>query len=77
MLERAPDNQIGGTMPADRNLISSNPSAGIIITGAGSDRNIIIGNSIGPSAAVASCPMVRSSRLACGLATARRRIALA
>ncbi|MFZ1509052.1 MAG: right-handed parallel beta-helix repeat-containing protein [Anaerolineae bacterium] len=52
----AADNQIGGTMPADRNLISSNLSAGIIITGAGSDRNIIIGNSIGPSASGSILP---------------------
>lgn len=49
-------NQIGGLTPADRNLISGNLSAGVFITGAGSDFNSVIGNFIGPNAAGNAAP---------------------
>jgi hypothetical protein len=42
------NNRIGGTAAAERNLISGNPAAGIIID---SDNNVIEGNSIGTNAA--------------------------
>lgn len=61
--EGATDNQIGGSAAADRNLISSNISAGIVITGPGSDRNVIIGNSIGPDLSGSNLPDGREQQI--------------
>jgi CSLREA domain-containing protein len=43
----AGENQIGGSLPAERNVISGNPKNGIATHNGGSDRNLIIGNLIG------------------------------
>ena len=40
-------NIIGGSVPAEANVISGNQSAGILIRGSGTDDNLIIGNFIG------------------------------
>jgi CSLREA domain-containing protein len=45
----ASDNRIGGTSPADRNVISGNPKHGVATFNGGTDRNQIIGNLIGLS----------------------------
>ncbi|MCG8352236.1 MAG: CSLREA domain-containing protein [Chloroflexales bacterium] len=47
----AGENQIGGSLPAERNVISGNPKNGIATHNGGSDRNVIIGNLIGLSPA--------------------------
>ncbi len=44
-------NTIGGTGPADRNVISGNNRGGILIFGAGAQSNEVVGNYIGPNAA--------------------------
>ena len=41
------DNTIGGTAPADRNLISGNSLAGIALANVGSTKNLVLGNFIG------------------------------
>lgn len=43
----AHDNVIGGTNATQRNVVSGNVGSGIEISGAGSDRNVILGNYIG------------------------------
>ncbi len=43
-------NTIGGTTPAERNVISGNVGAGVWITGPGTNANAILGNYIGSSA---------------------------
>src|SRR5207244_9520100 len=51
-IESSPNNTIGGTTPAARNVISSNTSStNIVINGAGSSGNTIQGNYIGTNAA--------------------------
>ncbi|WP_423226426.1 beta strand repeat-containing protein [Candidatus Amarolinea aalborgensis] len=52
----AANNQIGGRQAADRNLISGNLSAGVVISGTGSSFNAVIGNSIGLDATGAALP---------------------
>ena len=44
--DNAPGNTIGGTTPAERNVISGN-SEGIDMTGSGTSNNVVIGNYIG------------------------------
>ena len=44
-------NVIGGSSPADRNIISGNNQSGILITGTGTDTNTVAGNYIGINAA--------------------------
>jgi titin len=46
----ASDNEIGGDLPGEGNLISGNAEYGILITGATSSGNVIQGNFIGTSA---------------------------
>lgn len=41
-------NRIGGTVPADRNIISGNQSDGVEINGLSSSNNLILGNIFGP-----------------------------
>jgi hypothetical protein len=41
------NNTIGGTSPADRNLLSGNGGDGVTITGAGATGNLVLGNYIG------------------------------
>jgi len=48
---RSPDNTIGGTAAAARNVISGNNSNGILIFLPASDRNLVQGNYIGTNAA--------------------------
>jgi uncharacterized repeat protein (TIGR01451 family)/CSLREA domain-containing protein len=43
----AADNRIGGTLPADRNLIAGNGSAGVFLAGATTTGNTVLGNFIG------------------------------
>ena len=43
----AHDNQVGGTTPAERNLVSGNTITGVEVFSLGSDRNTIEGNYIG------------------------------
>ena len=47
----ASGNTIGGSSPADRNIISGNNQSGILIDGAGTDTNTVSGNYIGVNAA--------------------------
>lgn len=47
MLISAPNNTIGGATPTQRNIISGNLSAGILINGTGANYNKVIGNYIG------------------------------
>ncbi|HEC33089.1 MAG TPA: hypothetical protein ENI37_00030, partial [Chloroflexi bacterium] len=47
---QASDNVIGGTTPAERNLISGNVNKGIGISDPGSTHNTVIGNWIGVDA---------------------------
>ncbi|MGA2702978.1 MAG: NosD domain-containing protein, partial [Isosphaeraceae bacterium] len=49
-IDSAPGNIVGGTTPADRNVISEN-STGVDISGTGATGNLIEGNYLGPSAA--------------------------
>lgn len=51
VIENAPNNRIGGSSTASRNVISGNNEAGVIITGAASIGNVIAGNFIGTNAA--------------------------
>ena len=46
----ASGNVIGGSSPADRNIISGNNQSGILITGTGTDTNTVSGNYIGINA---------------------------
>jgi CSLREA domain-containing protein len=48
------NNQVGGTLPAARNLISGNNSDGIEITGSGATGNLVQGNLIGTTASGSS-----------------------
>jgi hypothetical protein len=50
MVQSSPDNVIGGTTAADRNVISGN-AQGLQIIHAGSDRNLVLGNYVGTNAA--------------------------
>ena len=43
----AANNTVGGTIPADRNVISANLNYGLVITGAGTTGNLLRGNLIG------------------------------
>ncbi len=47
ILDGASDNIISGKTVKDRNIISGNDSIGVLIEGAGSDRNLVQGNYIG------------------------------
>ena len=47
MIVNAPDNIIGGTTTSQRNIISGNTSAAILINGTGADNNLVTGNYIG------------------------------
>lgn len=44
----AHDNQVGGTSPEGRNLLSGNIVAGVVLTGTGTLSNTLVGNMIGP-----------------------------
>jgi len=46
----SPNNTVGGTTAADRNLVASNLNSGLLITGAGSDGNKVLGNYLGMTA---------------------------
>jgi hypothetical protein len=46
-IDGVPNNQIGGTVSADRNVVSDNGASGIEIQGAGATGNVIEGNFIG------------------------------
>lgn len=46
----AHDNVIGGTTPGSGNIIASNGASGITLSGLGTDRNLIYGNTIGTNA---------------------------
>lgn len=43
----APDNQIGGTTPQERNLISGNLESGVVLLGSKATDNVVEGNFIG------------------------------
>jgi len=45
----SPGNRIGGTAPADRNVLSGNFTAGVHLIGVGASNNIVEGNFIGTS----------------------------
>lgn len=45
------DNTIGGSTAGERNVISGNGGSGLVVNGAGTARNAILGNSIGTNAA--------------------------
>jgi len=47
LIDGSPDNIIGGTAPADANLLSGNGSTGVRIQGPDATRNLILGNKIG------------------------------
>ncbi len=42
-----PNNVVGGTTDAERNLVSGNDGSGVAITGTGASNNIVVGNYIG------------------------------
>lgn len=42
-----PNNRIGGSAPADRNLVSGNRGSGIAISGTGAKNNVVSGNYVG------------------------------
>lgn len=46
-LNETPDNTVGGTTAAERNVLSGNGGAGVFITGAASTGNLVTGNYIG------------------------------
>lgn len=46
-ISRGANNRIGGTAPADRNLISGNRDGGVVVFGAQSVGNVILGNYVG------------------------------
>ncbi|HEX3081957.1 MAG TPA: hypothetical protein VHQ86_01765 [Candidatus Saccharimonadia bacterium] len=48
---QTPNNTIGGTSAAQRNLVSGNGGTGIAVTGSGSSGNVIEGNYVGTNAA--------------------------
>jgi hypothetical protein len=48
--DKSQANRIGGAKPGEGNLISGNSQDGVRMNGAGTDGNIVIGNSIGTSA---------------------------
>ena len=50
----AKSNTIGGTDPGSRNFISGNVSHGIVITGSGTNSNVVVGNTIGGFKAVSA-----------------------
>ncbi len=50
-VNEAPNNTIGGTTPAARNVFSGNHGAGVFLTGAAATGNVIQGNYIGTNAA--------------------------
>ena len=43
-------NQVGGSDPADQNLISANYSYGVLLEATGSHANVLLGNLVGPDA---------------------------
>ncbi|MGB5440287.1 MAG: DUF4347 domain-containing protein, partial [Gammaproteobacteria bacterium] len=47
LMDQAPNNTIGGTTAAERNIISANLNSGVLITGGTADFNTIQGNYIG------------------------------
>ena len=47
LLNGAPNNTIGGTVPGARNIVSGNSSIGVHINGAASSGNVVLGNYIG------------------------------
>lgn len=50
-INAAPDNRIGGTTAAARNIISGNAQNGIVVAGSTANNNTIIGNYIGTNSA--------------------------
>ncbi|QDV36082.1 NosD domain-containing protein [Tautonia plasticadhaerens] len=50
-IDSAPGNTVGGTSPADRNVISGNSAHGVAITSFGSSANVVAGNLIGTDSA--------------------------
>ena len=52
----SPNNRIGGTTEAERNVISGNRGHGIVIAGPAATNNVIRGNWIGPASADSSAP---------------------
>ncbi|MDT5270286.1 MAG: hypothetical protein QOH49_2472 [Acidobacteriota bacterium] len=53
-IDTSPNNEIGGTSAAERNVISGNGSSGVLISGAGANANDVQGNFIGTQADGAS-----------------------
>lgn len=50
ILLHSPGNRIGGSGPADRNVVSGNDGDGVLVYGSGATGNVIEGNSIGTTA---------------------------
>lgn len=50
-INEAANNTVGGTTPQERNILSGNLGAGILLTGAGATGNTVSGNYIGTNAA--------------------------
>ena len=61
-IDDAPDNQIGGPVASDGNVISSNHGAGVYITGADAAGNSIENNIIGLTLPVAGTAVARQRR---------------
>ena len=63
----AKSNTVGGAIAGRRNTISGNRVDGVLITGAGSDRNVVRGNSIGTSpGGTAAIPNLTGVHIAAG-----------
>ena len=48
-INEAPNNTVGGTVAAERNVASGNIGAGVFITGSSSTGNVVLGNYVGTS----------------------------
>ncbi|AWM41150.1 FG-GAP repeat protein [Gemmata obscuriglobus] len=51
LIDGAANGTVGGTVPADRNVISGNVREGVVIQGSGASGNVVAGNHIGTNAA--------------------------
>jgi serine/threonine protein kinase len=70
LIRDSPRNRIGGSSASDRNVISANKDHGIVISGAGSIGNVVMGNRIGTDAS-GSLPL-GNGRLGLSIASGAR-----
>jgi len=56
LISESPDNTVGGTTAAARNIVVGGPTGGIAITGPGAQNNVVEGNWVGLDASVTAAP---------------------